>query len=205
MAIDEKRIIDAVLSMNPQGNEEGIIDAFGVYLTNHYADYYNRISYIFERELERSGGQILKDVTKPMLIEAGHVCGFNTFGGIYKSDFFRSAIGPMCDSKEDCVKALVAVINALGWGTWEVESVTHDQLVVRIKNTYESTGFLKEFGKSSSSECFLATGVAAALMNIVFQDNVYEDMNANKFVAEEVKCKSKGDAYCEFVAKRKNS
>jgi len=202
MAIDESKIIDAVVGMNPHGNEEGVIDAFGVYLTNHYADYYNRISYRFENALGIYNKDLV-NMAQPLLIEAGHVCGFNTFGGIRKSDAWKGLIAPMCKKKEDEVLGLVAVLNALGWGVWKVDTVTPNKLVIRSKNTYESEGFLKEFGKSKHSECYLATGVASSFMNIVFQDNVYENINANSFVGKETKCRCKGDSYCEFVVTRK--
>ena len=174
MAIDQSKIVDAVVEMNLHGNEEGIIDAFGVYLTNHYVDYYNRISFRFEKELSEKNPGLL-DMARFLLIEAGHVCGFNTFGGIRKSDEWKGLIAPMCESKEDEIRGLVAVLNALGWGVWEVVEVSPEKLVIRSRNTYESTGFLKEFGTSDKQECSLATGVAASFMNIVFQDNVYEE------------------------------
>jgi len=202
MVVNESKIIDAVVGMNPQGNEEGIIDAFGVYLTNHYADYYNRISYKFEKEIGKYNKNFV-NMAQPLLIEAGHVCGFNTFGGIRKSDAWKGLIAPMCKTKEDEVRGLTVTLNALGWGVWKIKSVNKNKLVVRCKNTYESIGFLKEFGKSKHSECYLATGVAASFMNIVFQGNVYEDIKSNAFNAKETKCRSKGDKYCEFVVTRK--
>ena len=72
MAIDESKIVDAVVGMNPHGNEEGIIDAFGVYLTNHFTDYYNQISYTFEQEVKRLNKDDL-----PLLIELLKSCGLN--------------------------------------------------------------------------------------------------------------------------------
>src|SRR5512142_54335 len=110
MAVDEKKIVEAVVAMNPRGNEEGIIDAFGVYLTNHYADYYNRISYRFEAEVARYDDSYLQFVT-PLLIMSGHVCGYNTFGGIYRSDAWTGLIKPMCATKEDEIRALAACVN----------------------------------------------------------------------------------------------
>ena len=202
MAIDQSKIVDAVCEMNPHGNEEGIIDVFGVYLTNHYADYYNRISYRFEKELSANDKNLL-DIAKFLLIEAGHVCGFNTFGGIRKSDAWKALIQPMCENKEDEIRGLVAVLNALGWGIWEVKEVSKDKLVIKSDNTYESVGFIREFGKAEDTKCYLATGVAASFMNIVYQDNVYEDMKANAFIGNEVKCRSKGDPYCEIVVSKK--
>jgi hypothetical protein len=201
---DEKRIIDAVNSMNPHGNEEGIIDAFGVYLTNHYADYYNRISYKFELAVKEYDKAFL-DLVTPLLIMSGHVCGYNTFGGIRRSDAWKSLIAPMCSSKEDEIRGLVAVLNALGWGVWKVISIAPTKLVIRSNNTYESTGYLKEFGKRKNSGCFLALGVAISFMNIIYssRDVMTEDLLANEFTGTETRCRSKGDSYCEFTVIRK--
>ncbi len=204
MTIDESKIVDAVASMNPQGNEEGIIDAFGVYLTNHYADYYNRISYKFENEVIKGDPENMTFLI-PLLIMSGHVCGYNTFGGIRRSDAWKGLIAPMCQNKEDEIRGLTAVLNALGWGVWQVDSINPDKLVIRSKNTYESEGYLKEFGKRKTPGCYLALGVAISFMNIVYSDKkiIKENLNDNDFNGEETRCRSKGDSYCEFVVKRK--
>ncbi len=200
MAINESKIVDAVVAMNPHGNEEGIIDAFGVYLTNHYADYYNRISYQFEKKIGDYDKSFLEIVT-PLLIMSGHVCGFNTFGGIKKSDAWKGLIAPMCKNKADEVKGLTAVLNALGWGVWKVSSVNEKKLVMRSKNTYESVGYLKEFGKRKTPGCFLALGVAISFMNIVYsgRDTISENLNDNAYIGKETQCRSKGNTYCEYV------
>ena len=203
MAIDESRIVDAVCEMNPHGNEEGIIDAFGVYLTNHYAEYYNKISYRFEREVAELDPFLL-EFSRTLLINSGHVCGFNTFSGIKKSDAWKALIAPMCENKEDEIRGLTAVLNALGWGVWEVVSVTPDKFVVKSKNTYESEGFLKEFKKRSEPGCFLALGVAISFMNIVYgPETINDDIKQNMYYGEESMCRSTGDHYCEFVIRKR--
>lgn len=204
MPIDESKIVDAVVQMNPHGNEEGIIDSFGVYLTNHYADYYNKISYRFESAVEEFDTSSL-DFLRSLLVMSGHVCGYNTFGGIKKSDAWKGLIAPMCTSKEDEIRGLTAVLNALGWGVWEVKSVSKDKLVIRSKNTYESEGYLKTYGANRKvAGCFLAQGVAISFMNIVYSNApITENLSENEFEGKETKCRSKGDSYCEFVVTRK--
>lgn len=202
--IDESKIVDAVVSMNPHGDEQGIIDSFGVYLTNHYADYYNKISYRFETAVKEYDKDLLLDL-RSLLIMSGHVCGYNTFGGIRKSDAWKGLIAPMCKNKEDEIKGLTAVLNALGWGVWKVHSVTSTKLVIRSSNTYESEGYLKVYPKRDDVGCFLALGVAIAFMNIIYGEEgkqISENLAENTFNGKETKCRSKGDKYCEFVVEK---
>ena len=63
-------------------NGEGLIPAFGVYVTRMYADYYNRISFAFEREMVALGGREGVAAAASLLVEAGHVCAFHTMGGV---------------------------------------------------------------------------------------------------------------------------
>ena len=47
---EETKIIEAVHGLGLSGDDEGIIEAFGVLLTNNYADYYNTLSFEFEKD-----------------------------------------------------------------------------------------------------------------------------------------------------------
>ncbi len=202
MAIDEQKIVDVVVRMNQQGDEEGIIDAFDVYLTNHYADYYNRISFRFEEEVRRNDAENL-EIARALLIMSGHVCAFHTFDGISRSDAWKALIAPMCETPEDRVRGIIAVVNAFGWGVWKAIEISPERLVLRIANSYESTGFLREFGRSDHSECYLATGATAGLMNLFFTPGHDEQgLATGCFRATEIKCRCKGDPYCEFVVTR---
>ena len=69
--IDAQAIIDAVRKLPIEGNEEGLIPVFGVYLTRHYANYYNRVCYDFERQVSEQHPSLVEPV-RLALIEAGH-------------------------------------------------------------------------------------------------------------------------------------
>ena len=74
MAINESAVVAAVSGLGIAGNEEGLIPAFGLYLTRHMADYYNRISLATARRIERTPE--LADDARDLLVEAGHaLCG----------------------------------------------------------------------------------------------------------------------------------
>ncbi|HHO51792.1 MAG TPA: hypothetical protein ENK18_13175, partial [Deltaproteobacteria bacterium] len=79
--VDYDGIFAALSGMDISGDPQGVIPAFGVYLTRHYANYYNRISFEFLREMDAQFGEMGVEIAEPLLVEAGHVCAFNTFGG----------------------------------------------------------------------------------------------------------------------------
>jgi hypothetical protein len=213
--VNEAAIVSALSQMPIFGNEQGSIPAFGVYLTRMYADYYNKISYRFERALEASFGAEGRGIAAPLLIEAGNNCAFHTFGGIMESDEWYGLIEPMCSNREDWVHGMVAVVNALGWGKWQVQDlVPNERLVIRILNSYESEGHLKHFGTTDRACCYLATGGVSGIMNLLYQGDIttrpdltpayYAEVfgSQQSFGCIEHKCRSKGDAYCEFEATR---
>lgn len=215
MAIDEKSIVGAVSGLSLEGNEEGLIPAFGLYLTRHYAGFYNRVSYEYLHRAEAKSAEATA-VARAALIEAGHICAFNTFGGIMMSPEWEAVVAPMIESREDWVRGIVGVINALGWGVWKVDSLVGGQeLRISIGNSYESTGYLADYPKrAAGSVCFLATGGTAGIMNLLYHGDItarpsldeayYAKLFESKgrFVAEEVACRASGAARCEFVARR---
>jgi hypothetical protein len=66
--VNREGITQAVVGMPLAGNAQGMIPAFGVYLTRMYADYYNRISFAFERELIGVSGRTGIEVASGLFI-----------------------------------------------------------------------------------------------------------------------------------------
>lgn len=214
-SVDENAIIQAVGGLPLNGNEEGTISAFGVYLSRHYANYYNRISYEFERSFRKLSGAEGGEAATTLLTEAGHVCAFHTFGGIMKSPEWHGLVVPMIRNKEDWIHGIVSVVNALGWGIWRVvELIPGEKIVMRIYDSYESNGYLGMYEVGQEPHCYLATGGVAGLMNLLYHGDITEqpDLTADyyrslfreegSFRAAETSCRSKGDPYCEFLAIR---
>ncbi|GIV43159.1 MAG: hypothetical protein KatS3mg035_0282 [Bacteroidia bacterium] len=116
--IDYLAIREALTSMRLEGHPEtGLIDAFGVLLTRHYANYYCNISFgLLHSLINELGEEEGYEMAKDLLIEAGHVCGFNTMGGIMLSMEWNALIKPMIQTREDWMHGIIACINALGWG-----------------------------------------------------------------------------------------
>lgn len=215
MAIQQDAVIKAVSGLSIVGNEEGLIPAFGLYLTRHYAAYYNRISFAYLHRAERAGAEAI-DKARSSLVRAGEVCAFNTFGGIMISQEWEAVVAPMIERREDWAHGIVAVINALGWGRWCIEHLQPgEELRVSIANSYESTGYLADYEpRSSGGVCYLATGGASGIMNLLYNGDItsrpaltpeyFESVfnNERRFVAREVACRAAGAPRCEFVATR---
>ncbi len=238
--IDEAAIMAAVGSLPLVGDEQGLIPAFGVYLTRHYADYYNLVSFRFEHALKdalsthRYLGEMLwyeyptlfyykekfqdlqgQALASTLLIEAGHICGFNTMGGIMRSDPWYQLIVPQLQCREDWLSGIIACINALGWGVWRIqEIVPNERLVLRAWYPYESLGYLRAYGTADHPIDYLMTGIGASLMNLLYTADItnkpeltlefYYQVNRTKagFWARQTRCVAMGDPYSEVVVER---
>ncbi len=212
MAIDEKAVIEAVAGLGIAGDDEGMIPAFGLYLTRHMADYYNRISYAAARKIAGTG---LEADARALLVEAGHVCAFNTFGGIMKSAEWEAVVKPMIEDREDWIRGMTAIVNAFGWGRWSIqELVPGEKLRIKIEDSYEAVGWNRDYPSSDVPRCYLAAGGVAGLMNLLYvgditagptlNDAAYVELfkGGERFEAEETQCLACGHGHCEFVATR---
>ncbi len=203
-SVDEDTIVNTLAGLDLSGNDKGIIPAFGVNLTRMYADYYNKISFNFEKELVASRGST--DLATILLVEAGHICGFFTMC----SDEWYGLVKPMLSTKEDWIHGITACINALGWGVWRVMEVNDQKMVMRVYRGYESLGHLRWFGKADHPVEYLATGVSAAIMNLLYRGDIesrpeltpklYQDLfqTGGGYKGKQTKCLAAGDDYTEI-------
>lgn len=215
--IDEAAILAALATLPLVGNEEGAIPAFGVHLTRHYANYYNRVSYEFEKAAVAKRGPDALALVETLLVEAGHICAFNTFGGIMRSPEWEGVVKPMIRDREDWVYGITAVVNALGWGRWSVvDLVPEKRLEMVVEGSYESNGYLAMYGQTSQPKCHLVKGAVAGIMNLLYVGDVTgDDMKFTaahydklftadtSFLGMEVECRSKGDDVCRVIAEPK--
>jgi len=215
MSVDELKIVQAVSGLGIAGNDEGLIPAFGLYLTKHLADYYNRISFATARRLEKQG---LAEDGRTLLIEAGHVCAFNTFGGIMMSAEWDAVVQPMIQTREDWIRGMVGVVNAFGWGRWSVGQLEpNERLTISIDDSYEARGWIRDYPQSDVPRCYLASGGVAGLMNLLYIGDItsrpalteeyYTKLfrEGDHFVAREERCVARGDQRCEITARRKSA
>lgn len=215
--VDYAGIREALTNMPIEGSpEDGLIDAFGVLLTRHYANYYNLISLrtmlTMEHDFEEAGVSIVKE----LLTEAGHVCAFNTLGGIALSAEWNALIKPSLQTQDDWTHGIVACANSVGWGKWEIMELNPEgETRFKITGSYESNSFLKLHEERTNFPicCFL-DGALAGVMNLVYHGDIRQTPTLDedyyngvfkakgRFVSKQVKARTMGDEFDEFVVTR---
>lgn len=210
-SVDEAGILAALATLDFSGNDEGLVPRFGVMLTAHFGNFYNRISFEFVNRMKSTG---LLEAAEDLLGEAGFQCAFHTFGGIMTSAEWDAVIKPQCKTREDWVHGMVATVNALGWGVWRVHELTPDRLVIRAYDDYESSGWVGMYGKSDRPVSYLLAGGVAGIMNLVYVADIaskptldgalYEKVfeAESRFVPRQTRSMAMGDDYSEIVAER---
>ena len=195
MAIDTDKIVHAVMHGSRIREEKGIIPLFGVYLSMIPVQYYNRISFGFEKKMGNEGN------AEKLLVAAGQECGYATFQGVRSSREWDEVVKPMIERIEDQIYCFVSIAIAFGWGNLAVqELVPNKKLVIRASESYEAKGYLDAYGKADAGKCYMLRGVAAAFMDLVYGGD-YPD-GCFQYTARESYCQAKGDPHCEFVARK---
>ena len=197
--VDEAAIIGAIVDMPIHGGEGGLIPAFGVYLANMPADFYNLLSIRF---IEAMGAVGRERTARRLLIEDAETCGMNTFRGIMNSTEWEGLIAPMIRETPDNLHALVAVSNALGWGNWHVRAHTPGlSLTLESLNGYEAVGFREYRGLAAAPQCCMLTGVAAGMMQLVYGEGTLAE-RFGTFASTETACICCDGPACRFEVER---
>jgi hypothetical protein len=171
-SVDRAAVTRAVAETPLPANDEGLIPVFGVYATRLHADYYNRISFAFEREMTEAAGRQGVEIAADLFIEAGHICAFNTLGGIMCSPEWDALMSPMLKTREDWVHGIVAWWNACGYGAGKVLDLSPTSLTVRLYNDYESVGYRRMYGSADHGVGYLVTGGFAGVMNLIYLGDI---------------------------------
>ncbi len=200
MPIDGLKIVQAVMESSRIRESKGIIPIFGVYVSLNFIQYYNRLSFEFERLL----GEETREQAAAYLIAAAQECGYATFHGIRNSWEWQKLIQPMIEKPEDQVLGFTAMAEAFGWGALEVTSIIPGkELRITVRDSYEATGYRQYYGQSESGKCYMLQGVTGAFLDLLYGED-YPD-GCFTFTAEEVRCRAKGDPACEFLAQKNQS
>lgn len=195
MAIDTDKIIHAVMQGSRIREEKGIIPLFGVYLSMISVQYYNKISFGFEKKAEN------RKYAQELLVQAGQECGYTTFYGIKNSWEWEEVVKPMIETVEDQIHCFISIAIAFGWGNLVVQEIVPEKkLVIRVNDSYEAKGYLDAYGKGDTGKCYMLRGVTAALMDLVYGSGYPEGIF--EYTAIEAQCQAKGDPCCEFIARK---
>lgn len=180
----EELITNAFLGAHAKmvGNEEGLIPAFGVYLARNQSDYINRLQFEFALAITEVAGDYGITLAGELLMEAGHACGFFTYGGIMTSPEWESAVKPYLKTKEDWIKALAALVNTMGWGYHTAIELSEQRAVFRNYNDFEDLSYMRMYGTNDYPIHWANSGGFTGLMQLVYNTDL---VNGQRIETEE--------------------
>lgn len=164
------------------GNEEGFIPAFGVYIVRNQSDYVNRLQFEFIRAMTEVAGDYGVTIGGELLLEAGHACGFFTYGGIMTSPEWEGAVKPYLKTREDWVKGLAALVNTMGWGYHTAVELSEQKAVFRNYNDFEDLSYMRMYGESDYPVHWANSGGFTGLMQLVYNTDL---INGERVETEE--------------------
>ncbi len=207
------KLIEFVSQLQPDAR--GLYWGFGVYITYSPAEYYNKISYDTLLHLEEKLPHVAP-LFESLLRESGHVCGFNTFGGILKSPEWEGLFGRPTGNLKEMFISSCGIARALGFGNWSIEEVSEDKVVVTSTVSYESNYYRSHYPPARKGRCFLFQGVMEATMRLAtfvdwknppifdhrFYLSLFKGNKQNCCHVRETHCISKGDPFCRLELER---
>jgi len=198
--VDRRRIIDALSRVEVVGNEQGLIPAFGVFVNQMPAVFWNS----FAQRLIKKVDPDLVESAEWLLVNAAHECGYHTGYGIITSEEWRAVVAPMVKNvPEDILNGAFAVFTAWGWAKSEIiELIPGEKMVVRAYDYYESDSAV--YGTASRPSAYMIRGVSAAFMDLAYGGD-YDPTGQTAmrtFKCEQTKGIECGDEYGEFVVTR---
>ena len=197
--IDETAIIQSFAKMPIHSNDDGLIPAFGVYLSHTPVDFFNLVSILFIENMRQKN---LFSTAKRLLVDSAENCAVNTFGGFMNSQEWQQLIVPQIKDTQDSLFAIIALMNALGWGNLRVQEFDlGERLVLESLNGYEALGFRSFRGLGSHPQCFMMLGVAAGIMELLYSEGTYQE-KFGTFIAKETQCIACGAESCIFEVRR---
>jgi len=197
MNINRKQVISAMSQIEVQGNEDGLIPSFNVFVNMMPASFWTS----FAERLTRRVPADMLDAAEFLLVNAAHECGYHTGYGIITSNEWKAVVEPMVKkSPEDILHGAFAVFTAWGWAKSEiVELDPGKKMVVRAYDYYEAD--VVKYGASAKKSAYMIRGVAAAFMDLAY-GGTYDPTGKTglrTFKCEQTKGIECGDEYGEFV------
>lgn len=157
------------------GNAEGFIPAFGVYLVRNQSDFINRLQIEFMLAMQAVAGDYGVSLARELLLEAGHACGFFTYGGIMSSNEWKTVVLPHLHTKEDWIKGLLSLVNTMGWGYHTAVTLSQEGAVFRNYNDFEDLSFMRLYGQQSAPSFpihWANSGGFTGLMQLIYNTDI---------------------------------
>jgi hypothetical protein len=117
-----------------------------------------------------------------LLMEAGHACGFFTYGGIMTSPEWEQVVKPYLKTKEDWIKGLASLVNTMGWGYHTAVELSEQKAIFRNYNDFEDLSFIRMYGTSTYPVHWANSGGFTGLMQLVYNTDL---VNGERIETEE--------------------
>jgi hypothetical protein len=217
---EESRIAEITRALNEfllgvEGDDRGLVQGFGIFITRHLSGYYDQTAYDTIHRIEKNAPQATPAVEE-LFGESGHVCVFNTFGNLLLSPEWEGMVGAVKGEMEEVVSACTAIARALGFGHWTLEELEPEKrLVMRSTSNYEFPFYLERYGRSEKPRCYFFANAARAIMQLAHRvdwaakpeldEALYSSLfkEGLQWQIEETSCCAKGDDFCEVVVSRR--
>ena len=196
------------------GDDRGLVQAFGVYVTMHLTSYYSRITFDTAHTIEREAAESI-GMAEELFRESGHVCVFNTFGGILLSPEWEGMVKAPSNDVHEVVLGCMAIARGLGFGHWLVHELEPNQrMVLRATSSYEAAYYLARHGVANRSREYFLQGAALGTVRLAHRvdweskpqltQSFYNDLFKGDMPwrAEQTKSLMCGDEYSEVVVSR---
>ncbi len=217
-AVNYDDILETFTSAEIEGNEEtGLLQAYGSTITRHYANYYSLISVRILMALEKKYKRDGVSKAKSIVIQSAQMSAFHLLGNLISSKEWKTTIAPSVNSTEDQLHGILAFINTLGWGKWEVERFNPSgKSTFNIIGSSESNAYLKMVGKTKAPICFFLEGMVTGIMNMVYNNRLVADKSLdenqynaifkseNRYVVVDAKTRMMGEESDRFTVCRKD-
>lgn len=200
MAIDRRKVIADMSKIDFKGDENGLIEGFGVLVNQLPANFWIG----FSEKLTAKADPEMMEATEFLLVNAAHECGYHTGYGIITSDEWKAVVEPMLKKiPEDILHGAFAVLTAWGWAKAEVvELVPEKRMVVRAYDYYEAD--IIKYGRTPKKSAYMLRGICAAFMDLAYGGK-YDPLGKSglrTFTCEQAKGIECGDDYGEFIVTR---
>lgn len=177
--LQEERIQQVAVTLqqfmrNVAGDQRGLVDAFGVFVTMHLSNYYNETAYEAIRFTQLNNPSLLP-TAEGLFREAGHVCVFNTFSNILLSPEWESVAAPLESDPLGIVLGCLSIARGLGFGRWALQEYEPGKrLVISSTSNYEAPFWLARYGRSDRPRSYVFLGAALAIMVVASRMRLWE-------------------------------
>lgn len=190
----------------------GLLSRFDLLISRQMATYLSRITY---RTLDLlSDRPEAQKTLRSLLREAGVIGAMHLFGHLMESKAWQEWFEGFGGAPEEVILSGCSIGRALGYGHWCIHDFEpYSHLILRTPSSYESNYHVLRREVAREGQCFFFQGAAQAIAQLAHEVHwqsahdfsmEYDRISAlpHRWSAEETKCISCGDDFCEVVVQR---